>query len=272
MRKTFGVAMFMLAAAAWLLNGFDKKSSQAEAAQPAKEMTLDLGDKVTLKLVLIPEGAFVMGSPETEWGHSQDEEPLRRVKITKPFYVGVTEVTQEQYTAVMGNNPSNFSGMTNPVDQVDWDHAVAFCKKLSEKTGKTVRLPTEAEWEYACRAGNTTKFGFGGDDKELDDYAWHKGNSDKKSHPVGQKKPNAWGLYDMHGNVSEWCSDWYQRSYQELSVSDPTGPATGTLRVRRGGYWGGVPGDCRSATRVGVLPGNDHKSSGLRVVVAAGVD
>jgi len=136
-----------------------------------------------------------------------------------------------------------------------------------------VRLPTEAEWEYACRAGSATRFSFGDDDKELDKYAWYDANSDKKTHPAGQKKPNAWGLYDMHGNVWEWCSDWYQDSYRNLGVNDPTGPAKGGLRVLRGGSWNNYPRHCRSARRPWGDPVNlfGH-AGGFRVAVSAGVD
>jgi formylglycine-generating enzyme required for sulfatase activity len=136
----------------------------------------------------------------------------------------------------MGTNPSKFKGATNPVEMVSWNEATEFCKKLSEKTGNSVRLPTEAEWEYACRAGTKTAFSFGDSPAALDDYAWHPRNSDAMSHPVGKKKPNAWGLYDMHGNVFEWCADWYG-VYPEGPATDPSGPATGEKRVLRGGSW-----------------------------------
>jgi formylglycine-generating enzyme required for sulfatase activity len=195
-------------------------------AAPA-ELTLDVGGGVTMKMVLIPAGKFMMGE-----GTDQHE-----VTLSKPFYMGVTEVTQAQYEAVMGMNPSQFKGATNPVETVSWNDAAEFCKKLSEKTRQAVRLPTEAEWEYACRAGTQTAFSFGDDPSTLGDYAWWDGNSDKTTHPVGQKKPNSWGLYDMHGNVWEWCADWYGE-YPKGPVTDPSGPATGYGgRVLRGGAW-----------------------------------
>jgi len=172
------------------------------AAAPA-ELTLDLGGGVTMKMVLIRPGKFVMGSPDSEEGHQRNEGPQHEVTISKPFYMGVTEVTQAQYEAVMGTNPSHFRGPTNPVETVSWIDATEFCRKLFEKTRQAVRLPTEAEWEYACRAGTRTAYSFGDDPVALGEHAWWAGNSDKTTHSVGQKKPNAWGLYDMHGNVRE---------------------------------------------------------------------
>jgi formylglycine-generating enzyme required for sulfatase activity len=144
-------------------------------------------------------------------------ENRHEVTISKPFYMGETEVTQAQYEAVMGTNPSHFKGATNPVECVCWDYATEFCKKLSDKTRQAVRLPMEAEWEYACRAGTATAFSFGDADSTIGDYAWYGANSGGTTHPVGQKKPNAWGLYDMHGNVWEWCADWFGLRCSPLS-------------------------------------------------------
>jgi len=229
-------------------------SSQPE---PPKELTLDLGGGVTIKLVLIPAGKFMMG----------EEKDQHEVTISKPFYMGVTEVTQAQYQAIMGTNPSDFKGATNPVENVSWNDATEFCKKLAGKTGKKVRLPTEAEWEYACRAGSKTQFCFGDADSTLGDYAWYSANSDQKTHPVGQKKPNAWGLYDVHGNVREWCADWYGE-YPRGAATDPQGPASGRLRELRGGSWDGDPGDCRAAGRCFSNPVISLNSFGFRVVVS----
>jgi formylglycine-generating enzyme required for sulfatase activity len=210
---------------------------------PKKEIksisTSSVPDKFTnsigMKFVLIPAGEFTMGSPENEQGRDSNE-PQHKVKITKPFYMQTTEVTQAQWKAVMGNNPSYFKGNDLPVETVSWDDAQEFIKKLSAKEGVKYRLPTEAEWEYACRAGSTTKFYFGEDESKLDEYAWYHNNSDGKTHPVGQKKPNAWGLYDMHGNVWEWCQDWYGADYYKNSpAEDPQGPASAESRVLRGG-------------------------------------
>jgi formylglycine-generating enzyme required for sulfatase activity len=194
-------------------------------------------NSIGMKFVLIPAGEFTMGSPENEVGRNSDE-TQHNVKITKSFYIQTTEVTQAQWKAVMGNNPSYFKGDDLPKEQVSWDDAQEFLKKLSAKEGVTYRLPTEAEWEYACRAGSTTRFCFGDDDSKLVEYAWYSANSDSKTHPVGGKKPNAWGLYDMHGNVWEWCQDWYDENYYKNSpAEDPQGPANGEFRVLRGGSW-----------------------------------
>ncbi|MCX5655678.1 MAG: formylglycine-generating enzyme family protein [Planctomycetota bacterium] len=230
------------------------ESAAPTAVAPA-ELALDLGGGVTMKLVLIRPGKFMMGD-----GKDQHE-----VAISKPFYMGVTEVTQAQYEAVMGTNPSNFKGATNPVEMVSWNDAAEFCKKLSEKTRQAVRLPTEAEWEYACRAGTQTAFSFGDDPSALGDYAWHMGNSKGMTHHVGRKKPNAWGLYDMHGNVYEWCADWYG-AYPKGSVTDPSGPATGNgLRVLRGGSWDLVDtGNFRCAFRDNYVPAGRDRDVGFR--------
>ncbi|MDD4891212.1 MAG: formylglycine-generating enzyme family protein [Phycisphaerae bacterium] len=254
-------------------------------APAAKTLMLDLGDKVTMKLVLIPAGKFTMGSPESEQREAakaaastganeafaratvKTEGPPHEVTIVKPFYMGVYEVTQEQYEKVIGKNPSQFKGAQNPVDTVSWDDAVEFCKKLSAKTGKTVRLPTEAEWEYTCRAGSKTRFDYGNDGTYLGEHAWYTGNSDNKAHPVGQKKPNAWGLYDMHGNVSEWCSDYYADSYANAKDTDPQGPASGEARVARGGSWFDDHWDCKSASRNGPSPEDREPRCGFRVSV-----
>ena len=182
-----------------------------------------------MKLALIPSGKFMMGSPKDEKDRLDNEGPQREVTISKAFYMGVYAVTQEQYERIMGENPSYFKGGQNPVETVSWDDAVEFCKKLSQKSSKAVSLPTEAQWEYACRAGSTTRFSYGDDDDKLGDYAWYGKNSGSKTHPVGQKKPNAWGLYDMHGNAWQWCSDWYADTYANANKTDPTGPAFGEL-------------------------------------------
>jgi formylglycine-generating enzyme required for sulfatase activity len=167
-----------------------------------------------MEFVLMPAGTFTMGSPASDPNAYDDEKPAHQVTISKPFYMGKYEVTQAQWKAVMGseNNPSYFKGDSLPVDHVSWRDVQEFIQKLNRReeqaSGVFCRLPTEAEWEYAARAGTTTLYSFGDDAAELDDYAWYAGNADHTSYPVGQKKPNAWGLYDMHGNVSEWCQDW----------------------------------------------------------------
>ena len=193
--------------------GAPKTKPVSPGSEPNVPGGMEATNSIGMKLRLIPAGEFMMGSPGTESGR-EDDETQHRVSITKPFYLGVTEVTQEQYQKVMGTNPSYFKGPQNPVETVSWADAVEFCRKLSampaEKTaGHVYRLPTEAEWEYACRAGTTTAYSFGDDASRLGDYGWFGGNSDSKTHQVGEKKPNAWGLYDMHGGVYEWCQDRY---------------------------------------------------------------
>jgi len=251
----------------------ENAAAGAPKTKPGSEPNVPGGMEVTnsigMKLQLIPAGEFMMGSPGTESDRS-DNETQHRVSITKPFYLGVTEVTQEQYQKVMGTNPSQFKGPQNPVEQVSWADAVEFCGKLSampaEKTaGHVYRLPTEAEWEYACRSGTTTAYSFGDDASRLGDYGWFEGNSELSTHPVGEKKPNAWGLYDMHGNVWEWCQDRYG-DYPSGSATDPTGATSGSLRVFRGGSWFFNAWICRSADRCRFAPGFRSLSLGFRVL------
>jgi len=242
-----------------------RKAADAAALPPVFENSLGM------RFVLIPPGEFMMGSPDTEKDRDSDEGPVHRVRLTQPFYLAIHEVTQRQYEAVMGTNPSGFKGPENPVEQVSWNDAQDFCKKLSQKEGKTYRLATEAEWEYACRAGAQTRFSYGDDPKydRLGEYAWYTSNSDDKTHPVGEKKPNAWALFDMHGNVSEWCEDWHEEKYYGSSPqSDPKGPNSGWSRVKRGGSWYSNPRLCRSAFRSGYEPGDRYLDLGFRVVCA----
>ena len=232
-------------------------------------LILNLGKGVKMKLVRIRPGKFTMGSPKTEAGHKDNESPQRKVTISKTFYMGVTEVTQEQYQLVTGKTPSKFKGPRNPVDTVSWNDATAFCAALSKKTRRAIRLPTEAEWEYACRAGTQTRFSFGKDDKGLDACGWSRTNSGGKTHPVGQKKPNAFGLYDMHGNVWEWCRDWYdEKFYAKAKNINPENTTEAKTRVLRGGSCGAYPQDCRAATRVWNRPGHLSDYNGFRVVVS----
>jgi formylglycine-generating enzyme required for sulfatase activity len=245
-------------------------------AQAPKEITNSIG----MKLVLIPKGTCMMGSPETEEGRGVDE-TQHQVTISNDYYLGVTEVTQGQYEKVMGTNPSYFQkrvirksdSSMYPVEQVSWEDAVEFCKKLSDlpeekKAGRVYRLPTEAEWEYACRAGSKTAFDFGESAKSLNAYAWFLDNSEGQTHPVGEKKPNAWGLYDMHGNVWEWSSYWYGE-YPKGAVSDPSGPSEGSNRVIRGGCWSCTAAFCRSAYRIRRAPSYFFNITGFRVALSS---
>ena len=238
----------------WWFDADEAKRRQAEAAARLGvpvEKSVDLGGGIKLELVLVPAGRFKMGSPTDEKGRD-DNETLHWVAITRPFYIGKYKMTQEQWEKVMGANPSNFKGAKNPVENVSWDGCQGFLKKLNGmgvEEGQ-FRLPTEAQWEWACRAGTRTRFCSGDADESLPDYAWFDANSGNTTHPVGEKKPNAWGLFDMHGNTWEWCGDWYGESGGGwVPQHDPAGPATGSDRVLRGGSWNHSPGRCRSAFR-----------------------
>jgi formylglycine-generating enzyme required for sulfatase activity len=195
------------------------------------------------------------------------DSPAHVVTLTKAFYIGKFEVTQAQYEQAMGANPSNFKGSSLPVEMVSWDDAQEFCTKASEITGQTLRLPTEAEREFACRSGTTTEYYTGDAEADLGRAAWYRANSGDKTHPVAQKEPNAFGLYDMHGNVEEWCQGWYE-TYKPEPTVDPQGPSDGQFRVLRGGSWFGVPVTSRSADRVGLNIASGMDLSGFRVVVA----
>jgi formylglycine-generating enzyme required for sulfatase activity/serine/threonine protein kinase len=248
------------------------KKSEGETAEPKPTETSDepidlqetLVNSIGIELKLIPAGAFTMGQA----GDDSDETPHEvtlthkphKVTLTKPIYMGVHEVTNAQWEQVMGGVPSSRKDANLPVENVNWDEVHEFCQRLSalpdeKQAGRVYRLPTEAEWEYACRAGTTTQWSFGDDDSMLGEYAWFRGNSSRVTHPVGTKKPNAWGLFDMHGNVWEWCSDGYSNGYSNFkksAVHDPREPSRGPGRVIRGGGFGDVAGPCRSASRNGV--------------------
>jgi len=242
-------------------------------AQSPKEITNSIG----MKLSLIPKGTFTMGSPIEEEGRLSDE-GQHQVTISKEYYLGKMEVTQGQYEKVMGNNPSHFQGKNikgdssnHPVGSVLWDDAVGFCKRLSElpeekNAGRVYRLPTEAEWEYACRAGSKTAHCGGETSQSLRDYAWIQHNSDFHTHSVGEKKPNKWGLYDMHGNVGEWCLDWYGK-YPTGAVTDPVCLKKHVARVCRGDCWFGGAGLCRSACRFAFDQPERNFSVGFRVAL-----
>jgi len=215
-------------------------------------------------LVHIDGGTFTMGSPDNERGRTRSEGPQHQVTVSS-FYIGKYEVTQAEYEEIMGANPAHFKGASLPVEQVSWFDAVDYCNKRSVKEGLTpaykvsgsnvtwdrsangYRLPTEAEWEYACRAGTQTPFNSG---SSVDAAGWYSGNSGQRTHPVGEKQANSWGLYDMHGNVLEWCFDWLG-DYSSQAKTDPQGAATGTSRVYRGGCWNFQAQQTRSAYRFG---------------------
>ena len=233
-------------------------------------------NSIGMKLVYIKPGTFLMGSPASESGRFDNEGPQHRVTLTKGFHMGAHQVTQQQYGKVMGTNPSHFrKGGNHPVEKVSWSDAQEFCRKLSARDGRTYRLPSEAEWEYACRAGTTTPFAFGNTiSTEQANYDGNypyargqKGEWRRCTTPVGSFQPNAWGLCDMHGNLYEWCSNWYDRYYYQKSAgNDPEGPSSGSHRVVRGGSWYCNPRGCRSAYRDDYPPGLRVNYIGFRLL------
>ncbi len=239
--------------------GCGTKPSEPTAA--VKEITTE---KTGIRMVLVPAGALLTGEED------QKEAP-RKVQIDS-FWIDKCEVTQESYERIVGKNPSLKKGPRNPVERVSWLDAINYCNLRSRREGlqpcydletlecnfnaNGYRLPTEAEWEYACRAGSRTRYSFGNDASQLGDYAWFKGNAGTDLHPVGQKKPNAWGLHDVHGNVWEWCHDWYSEAPDDNApAKNPTGPASGDRRVLRGGSRNSDAKDCRAASRSSETPG-----------------
>ena len=226
------------------------------------EVTLPGG--VKMSFAWCPPGTFIMGDNKSSHG---DEKPAHEVRLTKGFWMGVTPVTQAQWQAIMGKNPSYFMGPQLPVELVSWDEVVQFCQSVQKKCGIELRLPTEAEWEYACRAGTTTDYCSGNGDGALRQVGWFGGNAGGSTKPVGQLKANAWNLHDMHGNVWEWCSDWKGDNYYAQSPKDdPQGPSSGSYRVRRGGGWYSTADYCRTAFRDSYPPvPRGNLSLGFRV-------
>ena len=265
----------------------------ALAEEETKKFTEFDCNGVKLEMVKIPAGTFMMGSPENELGR-QDNEILHQVTLTKDYWLGKYPVTQAQWKAVMGNNPSYFKGDNRPVENVSWDDTKSFCDKLNKRyAGKLPRgykfdLPTEAQWEYACRAGTKTALNNGKNVtsvsacSNMDEVGWYTENSEtidgnasffsklfgdnRKTQPVGQKRPNNWGLYDMHGNVWEWCRDWWGY-YRDEAETDPAGPLSGSFRVFRGGSWNSYGVYCRSAYRINGSLGIRSNSLGFRVAL-----
>ncbi|HEX3659585.1 MAG TPA: SUMF1/EgtB/PvdO family nonheme iron enzyme [Pirellulales bacterium] len=227
---------------------------------------LALAPGVGMKFRLIPGGTFIMGTPG-----AAGKELAHQVKITRAFYLGITEVTLAHWLAIMGNIPDTSQGdVRHPVENASWNDCQRFLERLNQTSAANMfrfRLPTEAEWEYACRAGTTTEYYFGDDPTLLSQYAWVKDNANGTTHPAGQLKPNAWGLFDMCGNVFEICSDWWAQDYYKDSLADdPQGPPIGINRVKRGGSWSTPSGLCRSAARNYVPPDYVGAAHGLRVV------
>jgi len=229
---------------------------------------VDPGDTIVnsigMKLAYIPPGNFTMGSPKTEPGRIPNE-TRRQVTFAKGFRIGVTEVTQKEWLLIMGTSPGYFKGDDLPVERITWCEADEFCRRLSEKEKKRYRLPTQAEWEYACRAGTTTAYYTGGSKAALATAGWYLGNSGNQSQQVGRKKPNPWGLYDMHGNVSEWCALRADERSTDTTSAQLDGEEK-ALRDLRGGSWGLSASDCRSASRLSNAGTFRYFDLGLRVV------
>ena len=245
------------------------------AADYPQTRTFELGNRVILEMVLIPAGTFMMGSPASEAERSRDE-TQHQVTISKPFYLGKYPITQAQWQQVMVTNPSHSKGdKLLPVENISWDVVQTFCLKLKEVTQSPFHIPSEAQWEYACRAGTTTPYHFGnqlnGRQANCDGTVPYgtdiEGPYLKKTSPVGKYPPNAWGLHGMHGNVCEWCLDWYG-DYPIETVVDPSGPETGLFRVVRGGGWSFSAVGCRSAGRRGIIPSYRRIYLGFRIALS----
>ncbi len=260
MRRNIAIVTGLLVAACVLLAAAVQSVYSAPSVQKIRT-------RLGIEMVLIPGGSFYMGSSSGR----PDERPVHKVTVSS-FYIDVHPVTQKSYQALMGTNPSRWKNPNNPVERVRWSDAVRYCNARSKAEGlepcydlKTwkcdfsangYRLPTEAEWEYACRAGTRTKWFFGNSPAKLSLYAWYKKNSGNKARPVKMKKPNPWGLYDMYGNVWEWCNDWYSRTYYASSPSvNPRGPSSGTKKVLRGGAYDSPATQCTSSYRFAANPG-----------------
>ena len=214
-------------------------------------------------MVYVSGGSFDMGATSEQGGGYGHEKPVHRVTLSS-YSIGKYEVTQELWEAVMGSNPSRCKGPRRPVEQVSWNDCQDFIRKLNDLTGASFRLPTEAEWEYAARGGNSSRgYKYSGSNT-IGDVAWYGGNDENQTHNVGSKSSNELGLYDMSGNVYEWCNDWYG-NYSSSSQSNPQGPSSGTLRVYRGGSRGNNSGDCRVSYRYYRAPGHRSKNIGLRL-------
>jgi formylglycine-generating enzyme required for sulfatase activity len=260
--KSRSAAMFLFIIM-MALAGIPANLGKTEAGE---RISVTLPGDVSIEFMPIPAGTFMMGTSEAavifptgapvSGKMLENDEVQHRATLTKSFCLGIYEVTQKQWRAVMGTNPSRFKGDRRPMEKVSWDDAVEFCRGASELTGRKFRLPTEAEWEYACRAGTTSAYNTGNNFVQ----------ANFGTHEVGSYSPNAWGLYDMHGNVWEWCSDWYG-DYPTGSVSDPQGPENGSRRVLRGGSWVNLPRFCSSSSRGRHDPGARFDDFGFRVVL-----
>lgn len=237
----------------------------AGAGCPAPSFSTDAEESVEPEMIFVEGGTFSMGGSSEQGNECKDTEKPAHTVTVGSFNIGKYPVTQKQWQAVMGNNPSGFSGENNPVESVSWNDVHEYLRRLNEITGKQYRLPTEAEWEYAARGGGKSKcYKYSGSD-DVKSVAWYKENSDESTHPVGEKQPNELGIYDMSGNVWEWCYDWFG-AYHASEQSDPTGPQSGSYRIYRGGSCYAGATVCRVSYRYGNIPNNSLCNLGFRVV------
>ena len=242
-------------------------SSSSSVSFGGNTISIPVKNGISIDMVKVEAGTFMMGATSEMKKPYTDEKPVHQVTLTNDYYMGKYEVTQALWQAVMGSNPSKFKSRNLPVEQVSWDDCQEFINKLNSITGRRFRLPTEAEWEYAARGGKKSKgYQYSGSSK-MSEVAWYSANSGSKTHPVGKKRANELGLYDMTGNVLEWCQDWYG-SYVSSSQTNPTGAFSGGFRVFRGGSWYGNAGNCRSSCRDSYNPGNSNFDLGLRLVLS----
>ena len=251
--------------------GTEEELEEAVIDTTSEDTELDdstFTNSIDMEFAKIPAGEFYMGAPEEEAYSDRDERPVHYVSIGYDYYMGAYEVTQEQWEDVMGDDPSFFEGADLPVEKVSWVDANKFVEKLNGMEGtESYRLPTEAEWEYACRAGTDTAFSFGDDSDMMVDYGWFDDNSEDKTRPVGMKEANPWGLYDMHGNVAEWVLDNYHSSYNNAPVDGSEWTSSGVDRkVIRGGSWENSEDNCRSAVRDSIGEGSRADYVGFRII------
>ena len=242
-------------------------STSASSSRQSISSQTFTANGVSFDMMYVKGGTFIMGATSEQGSDADsDEKPTHRVTLSN-FYIGKYEVTQALWEAVMGSNPSNWKGANLPVETVSWDDCQTFIRKLNALTGKNFRLPTEAEWEFAARGGNNSRgYKYAGSNN-IGDVAWYDDNSGSKTHVVGTKSPNELGIYDMSGNVWEWCQDWYG-SYSSASQTNPTGASSGSYRVLRGGSWVNYAGCCRSSDRHNYAPGGRFSYCGLRLVLS----
>ena len=245
----------------------DASSNMVGSSTSGSVITIPVKDGISIEMVKVEAGSFNMGAtPEME-NPNEDEKPVHLVTLTNNYYIGKYEVTQALWKIVMGSNPSNFKGDNLPIEKVSWNNCQKFISKLNKLTGKSFRLPSEAEWEYAARGGNKSRgYQYSGSNT-IGDVAWYYGNSSSMTHAVGTKQPNELGLYDMTGNVWEWCQDWFD-SYSSSPQTNPTGAVSGSIRVYRGGGWYHSAGDCRTSFRLVGAPGFRSDGLGLRLVLS----